>query len=100
MAADHVTLTPLFLGANPAVVRDAGHTVVAPLAVEERLGFDLLHALTVEQRAEATLSDEAPADIVTRNLPRVNAPLDTAGVPLSALDGAAALAGGNSYGCI
>ena len=94
VAADHVTLTPLFLGANPAVVRDAGHTVVAPLAVEERLGFDLLHALTVEQRAEATLSDEAPADIVTRNLPRVNAPLDTAGVPLSALDGAAALAGG------
>ena len=93
VAADDVTLTPLFLGANPAVVRDAGHAVVAPLAVEERLGFDLLHALTVEQRSTATLSDEAPADIVTRNLPRLNAPLDTAGVPLSALAGAAAHAG-------
>jgi Protein of unknown function (DUF3500) len=90
---DEVTLTPLFLGANPAVVRDGGHAVVAPLAVEERLGFELLHALTVEQRAAATLSDQAPADIVTRNLPRIGAPLDTAGVPLSALGAAAAPVG-------
>ncbi len=93
VAAGDVTLTPFFLGANPAVVRDAGRVVMAPLAVEEQLGFDLLHALTAEQRAAATLSDQAPADIVTRNRPRVDTPLDTAGVPLSALGGAAALAG-------
>lgn len=92
-AAGDMTLTPMFLGANPAVVRDAGHEVVAPLAAEEQLGFDLLHSLTTEQRAMAILSDEAPADIVTRNHPRVDAPLDSAGVHLSVLDGAAARVG-------
>jgi Protein of unknown function (DUF3500) len=87
-----VALTPLFLGANPAQVRDGKHVVLAPLQVEEQLGFDVVHALTVEQRSSAVLSEDAPADIVTRNLPRLGGPLDPVGVPLSALDGAAAKA--------
>jgi hypothetical protein len=84
-----VALTPLFLGANPGTVRDGEHLVLAPLQVEERLGFDLVHALTVEQRSSAVLSGNAPADIVTRNRPQLGGPLDPAGVPLSALSGAA-----------
>lgn len=84
-----VQSTPLFLGANPAVVRDSGHEAIAPLAVEERLGFELLHALTVEQRAAVVVADTAPDDIVTRNLPRLDhGPLD-GGVPLDALTGSA-----------
>lgn len=85
-----VTATPLFLGANPAVVRDGDRTLVAPLALEEQLGFDLVHALSVEQRASALLSEAAPDDIVTRNSPRFDEPLAAAGVPLRALDGPAA----------
>lgn len=87
-----VIATPLFLGANPAAVRDSGRTVVAPLALEEQLGFELVHALSVEQRASALLSEVAPDDIVTRNAPRLDGPLPDAGVPLTALEGPAASA--------
>lgn len=86
-----VAVLPLFLGANPAEVHHRQGPAVAPLAVEERLGFELYHHLTVEQRSAALLSDEAPADIVTRNDPAIDA-LDSGGVPLSALSGAAATA--------
>ncbi|MDQ1364486.1 MAG: hypothetical protein QOE57_528 [Acidimicrobiaceae bacterium] len=85
-------LTPLFLGANPARIDDGGHPVVAPLAPEEELGFELLHALTTEERAAAVVADEAPKDIVTRNLPRLDPPptLGREGLPLSVLRASAA----------
>lgn len=83
-------LTPIFLGANPAVVEDAGRPVVAPLAAEERLGFELLHALSTEQRGGAVVADRAPDDILTRNLPRLTTPLPGDGLPLAALAGPAA----------
>ena len=93
-----VRLTPLFLGANPAVVEEADHgvratqaglPVVAPLAVEERLGFELLHALTTDARAAAVVSAEAPRDVLTGNAPRLDRPLPHEGVPLAALTGGA-----------
>ena len=84
-----VRLTPLFLGANPAVVLDGGRLAIAPLALEEQLGFDLLHSLTSEQRSAAVLSDIAPPDIISRNQPRLDLPRPPAGgVPLAALTGA------------
>jgi hypothetical protein len=82
-------LTPLFLGANPAVVHDDGLPTVAPLGPEEP-GFELLHALSTEERAAAVVSDEAPDDIVTRNQARLDRILPLQGVPLSALRSAAA----------
>ncbi len=87
-----VHLTPLFLGANPAVVEDEGKVVSAPLAAEEALGFELLHALTVEQRSSAVVADRAPDDILTRNDPAVDIGSLGGGMPLAALDGAAASA--------
>jgi hypothetical protein len=87
-----VHLTPLFLGANPAVVGDEGRVVTAPLAAEEALGFELLHALTVEQRSSAVVADRAPDDILTRNDPAVDLDSLGGGVPLRALEGAAASA--------
>ena len=83
-------LTPLFLGANPAVVHDDGLPTVAPLGPEEQLGFELLHALSTEERSAAVVSDEAPDDIVTRNQARIDRSVSPRGVPLSALSGAAA----------
>ena len=85
-------LTPLFLGANPAVVAHDGRVVSAPLAVEEALGFELLHSLTVEQRASAVVAEHAPDDILTRNDPAVDLSLFRGGVPVAALGGAAAAA--------
>ena len=87
-----VHLTPLFLGANPAVVGDEGRVVTAPLAAEEAMGFELLHALTVEQRSTAVVADRAPDDILTRNDPAVDLGSLGGGVPLRALAGAAASA--------
>jgi hypothetical protein len=92
VAAGEVALTPLFLGASPATVRDGEHVALAPLRIEERLGFDLVHALSAEQRSAALFSDRAPADIVTRNRPQLDGPVDSVGVPLPALQAAAARA--------
>lgn len=89
---DEVHLTPLFLGANPAVVAEEGRVVSAPLAIEEALGFELLHALSVEQRSSAVVAEQAPDDILTRNDPAVDTGSFTGGVPIDALDGAAASA--------
>ena len=90
LAGGEVRMTPLFLGANPAVVTDGDRVVSDPLGPEEALGFELLHALTTEQRASATIADEAPRDIVTRNAARLDGPLAPVGVPLAALAGPAA----------
>lgn len=87
-----VTVAPLFLGANPAAVLDGGRVVVAPLRPEEELGFELLHALPVEQRSAAVVADEAPDDIRTRNDVAVDPAVLEGGVPLAALHGAAASA--------
>lgn len=89
-----VTLTPLFLGANPAVVHQRGKPVVGPLLPEEELGFEVLHALSVEQRSAAVVGDAAPDDIRTRNDMAVDPALLTEGLPLSALHGTAASAAG------
>jgi hypothetical protein len=93
VADGEVRMTPLFLGANPAVVREGPNTISAPLGPEESLGFDLLHALSTEQRADAVTADTAPSDILTRNAPRIDdvtLPRAAEGVPVAALKGEAA----------
>ena len=70
LAADGgVSASPLFLGANPALTRLVGPGVLRPLAAEEDLARGLLDALAPDQRKAATLADEAPGDILQRNLP-------------------------------
>jgi Protein of unknown function (DUF3500) len=63
---------PLFLGANPATSPLVGSGVLRPLAGEEDLGRQFLHALTGEQRAAATLTREAPPDILQANRAQVD----------------------------
>lgn len=87
-----VRLTPLFLGANPATVLDNGHAILAPLRPEEELGFELLSAMSREQRLSAVTSTVAPDDILTGNQPIVDRMPPSEGVPLSALTSAAAFA--------
>lgn len=63
------TLTPHFVGAEPAVVLDAAGEPQAPLGVEERMAHELVRSLDAAQRAVAVASPVAPADILTRDDP-------------------------------
>jgi hypothetical protein len=63
-----VSSTPQFLGSNPAEVRVEGKFKgTRVLAAEEDLGRALLKSLDPSQRAEAVLSEKAPADVLTSN---------------------------------
>jgi hypothetical protein len=67
---DHVSPTPVFLGANPARVEHAGHVVMRPLAPEEDLARALLAEMGPAGRAAAIVADEPPPDI--RSGPRAD----------------------------
>ncbi len=63
--------TPLFLGANPALIRKGDHVVSRPCGPEEDAGRALLAALTGEARDRALLKAPAPIDMVAHRLPYV-----------------------------
>lgn len=65
------SVTPAFMGANPHVVREGPHAGWTLLGAEESLAVSLLRLLDEGQRAVATISAEAPRDIVTGNARRV-----------------------------
>src|SRR4051794_9719889 len=79
LAGDRVSPAPVFLGANPARVDNAGRTVLRPLAIEEDLGNELLRSLPAGARRRAVVADEAPYDIRTATGP-VSTHLSPAGV--------------------
>jgi hypothetical protein len=58
------SVTPSFLGANPAEVRSGPLQGLRALSGEEDLGRSLLGMLTEEQRGKAIVSKDAPADII------------------------------------
>ncbi len=68
---DRFAVTPNFFGAEPATVTQGRRRGLRPLAGEEELARTLLAALDPERRAAAVVSDEAPADILTRTDPMV-----------------------------
>lgn len=79
-----VSMTPRFLGANPATVPSGPQKGDRILAAEEDLGFQLVNALAPEQRTRAIFQDHAPDDIVTANASEVSA-LDAMGIPAGEL---------------
>lgn len=64
-----VSVTPQFLGANPANVAGA-YRLLAP---EQDLALALVDAMTAAERAAAIVADVAPDDILTTNAPRLDA---------------------------
>ena len=66
-----ISPTPLFFGADPAESEGVGPNVLRPLAGEEELARELVHALDEGGRAQAIISPIAPFDLVQANLPRV-----------------------------
>lgn len=65
---EQLTVTPLCMGAQPI---PAG--VLNPLGFSEELAFGLLDAMGEAGRATAVIHTRAPADFVTRQVPRVGA---------------------------
>jgi hypothetical protein len=80
----HVTVTPSFLGTNPAEVRAGPRAGLRVLAREEDLGWELARSLTPDQRAEGIIAATAPNDIVTGTNRNISA-LAPAGVSFSRL---------------
>lgn len=68
VAQRYLTITPLAMGAMPI---PAG--VLDPLGQHGRMALDLLHSLSPDRRTQAVVHDVAPADYVTRQVPRVGA---------------------------
>lgn len=66
-----ISTTPLFLGAQPALVTHGDVVVVRPCAEEEDAARALLVALDDSQRSLAVLTDAVPPDFVLANAPRV-----------------------------
>jgi len=77
--------SPTFFGSNPAEVRLEGpQKGTRVLGAEEDAGRALLDALDDAQRTTAIVQAEAPGDIVTMILPKVD-PLSPTGIKSSAL---------------
>ena len=60
-----LTMAPLFLGTDPALVRETQFAGIRSLAKEEDYGLELMNLLTEAQREKAVISDEVPGDIIT-----------------------------------
>jgi len=74
--ADHyLSVTPLFLGIDPAEVPITQFAGIRVMSKEEDYGIWLINALDEEQKAKATLSQDVPSDILTN--PENDQALDT-----------------------
>jgi len=81
---NHVASSPMFLGSNPAEVRDGPQKGTRVLGEEEDAARALVQALTPDQAKTAIVSAIAPSDILTMNRNDL-APLPEDGIQYSAL---------------
>jgi len=86
-ATGSLASTPMFLGSNPAEIRNGDKKGLRVLAEEEDAGRALVTALTPEQRTQAIINAAAPNDILTMNRTDI-APLPDEGVTYASLPAA------------
>ena len=85
VAGEKYSMTPLFLGSDPAEVNVTQYAGLRPLSKEEDYGFLLINSLDENQKKKAILSREVPGDILTA--PGSEQRLDDyMGIPASLLD--------------
>lgn len=60
-----VSVTPSFMGTNPAIVREGAATGTEVLKLEQDLGRKLVTLLDDTQKGKAIIADEAPQEIIT-----------------------------------
>ncbi|PRI10287.1 hypothetical protein B4915_12905 [Leucobacter massiliensis] len=76
------SLTPHFIGVNPAAAPSIGRNQFRPLAGEEQIAIELVAGLNGAQRQRAVFSSVAPSDILQQNRPLV----DDAALPSAPAD--------------
>jgi hypothetical protein len=64
-SGDSVSVTPWFIGTDPAEMSITEYAGWRVLGQEEDLGLSLIHMLTPAQQKKATMQTEVPADIIT-----------------------------------
>jgi hypothetical protein len=79
-----VSSSPMFLGSNPAEVRDGDKKGTRVLAEEEDAARALLMALPIELQRQAVVNPVAPSDIITMNKNDIT-PLQDRGVAYAAM---------------
>lgn len=79
-----VGVTPSFMGTNPGEVREGPRKGLRVLGEEEDVARELAKSLTDEQKKEAILPGEAPAEVITKEERKVG-PLSPAGIASSKL---------------
>jgi hypothetical protein len=82
-----ISSSPMFLGANPAEVRDGDKKGTRVLADEEDAARALLMALPADLQKQAVVNAVAPSDIITMNKNDVT-PLQDRGVAYAAMSAA------------
>ena len=83
-ARGHLASSPMFLGTNPAEVRDGDKKGLRILGEEEDAARALILALSPEQQKQAIINAVAPNDIVTGNKNDIS-PLPDQGVTYASL---------------
>ncbi len=63
--SDQLSVTPAFMGANPAEVPQGQHKGKRVLSAEEDLARDLLASFSEDQLTQVIIADQAPEEIVT-----------------------------------
>ncbi|TAJ87014.1 DUF3500 domain-containing protein [Reyranella sp.] len=85
--AGRISVTPFFVGAHPATVRDGPHRGFRLLATSEDLARQIMAGLTDRQRQAALIANRSFGEIVTS--PQRERDLgEPRGLPLAELDGA------------
>jgi hypothetical protein len=64
--------TPMFFGANPAVVKEGEHKGLRVLKFEEDYARELIKSLYKEQLKVAVIEEDAPGEIITGNDERID----------------------------
>ena len=80
-----VSMTPSFMGTNPGEVKDGPRKGLRVLKHEEEIARELVKSLTDEQKKDAILPGDAPADVLTAEKRKVES-LGPAGLASSKLN--------------
>ena len=70
-----ISVTPLFLGANPAEVKDGDKAGLRILKNREDLAFELINSMSKHQLESAIIYKNTPKDIITYNSSKVSVPV-------------------------
>ncbi len=62
---DQLVLTPSFMGSEPVLARSGKYAGTRVFAAEEEQGLALMRALSADERAQATIGQDLPSELLT-----------------------------------